>query len=80
MTHTQALTVLITRRPAAGTLSDAASKPLFIAGAAWPAMAARLAVDAVLRVDADGRIQVSAALQRRLQFIGISAQDVEIVP
>ena len=30
--HTQALTVLITPRPQAGTLSDMASKPLFIAG------------------------------------------------
>ncbi len=78
--QTQALTVLITPRPAAGTLSDAASKPLFIAGAAWPAMANRLGVDQVLRVDAGGHIQISAALQRRLQFVGISAQDVEIVP
>ena len=53
---------------------------LFIAGAAWPAMAARLAVTQVLRVDAGGHIQVSAALRPRLQFVGISAQDVEIIP
>jgi len=78
--HTQALTVLISARPAAGTLSDAASKPLFIAGAAWPAMAAKLGVEQVLRVDAAGRVQVSAALRPRLQFVGISAQDVEIIP
>ena len=78
--HTQAVTVLISARPAAGTLSDAASKPLFIAGTAWPALAAKLAVDQVLRVDAAGQIQVSAALQRRLQFVGISPQKVEIIP
>lgn len=78
--QTQALTVLVTARPAAGTLSDAASKPLFIAGAAWPALAAKLAVTQVLRVDAAGHIQISAALQRRLHFVGISPQNVEIVP
>ena len=78
--QTQSLSILITARPAAGTLSDAASKPLFIAGAAWPGMAARLAIDQVLRVDAGGHIEVSAALQRRLQFVGISPHDVEIVP
>jgi thiamine biosynthesis lipoprotein len=76
---TEALTVLISARPAAGTLSDAASKPLFIAGPAWPALAAKLKVDQVLRVDASGRIEVSAALQRRLQFVGNSGQQVEIV-
>ena len=43
--HTQALTILISPRTAAGTLSDAASKPLFIAGADWPALARKLAVD-----------------------------------
>jgi thiamine biosynthesis lipoprotein len=39
--HTQALTVLITSRPAAGALSDVASKPLFIAGSDWPRLAQR---------------------------------------
>ena len=77
--HTQALTVLVSARPAAGTLSDAASKPLFIAGPAWPALASKLGVEQVLRIDADGHIQVSAALRQRLQFVDISAQKVEIV-
>jgi thiamine biosynthesis lipoprotein len=77
--RTQALTVLISARRAAGTLSDVASKPLFIAGPAWPALAAQLGVDQVLRVDAGGLVQVSAALQRRLQFVGNSGQQVEIV-
>jgi thiamine biosynthesis lipoprotein len=68
--HTQALTVLVTRRPAAGTLSDAASKPLFIAGSGWPALARQLEIAQVLRVDADGRVEVSAALRRRIEFVG----------
>ena len=66
--HTQALTVLISPRPFAGTLSDAASKPLFIAGPEWPQLAPGLAVDQVLRVDSEGHVQVSAALLRRLEF------------
>ena len=78
--HTQSLTVLITPRPAAGTLSDAASKPLFIAGAEWPALAKKLAIDQVLRVDAEGRLQVSSALHRRLEFVGAQAKMLEIIP
>lgn len=80
VTHTQALTVLITPRPAAGTLSDAASKPLFIAGADWPRLARALAVEQVLRVDAEGRVQVSAALQRRLEYVGGQPKMLEILP
>ena len=77
--HTQALTVLVSPRPAAGTLSDAASKPLFIAGAAWPEMAERFAIEQVLRVDADGRIQVSEKLLRRLEFVSPPTPAPEIV-
>jgi len=80
VTHTQALTVLITPRPAAGTLSDAASKPLFIAGADWPRLAHQLGVEQVLRIDAEGRIQVSEALSRRLEFVGGKPKTLEIVP
>jgi len=70
VTHTQALTVLVTPRQAAGTLSDVASKPLFIAGERWPQLAARLNVDHVLRVAADGRVEVSAQMRERLDFLG----------
>ena len=78
--HTQALTVLITARPAAGTLSDAASKPLFIAGRTWSELARKLNVDQALRVDAEGRTQVSTALNRRLEFVGGSPKTIEIIP
>jgi hypothetical protein len=56
------------------------TKPLFIAGAAWPGLARKLAIDEVLRVDREGRIQASEALYRRLAFIGVDARSVEIVP
>jgi thiamine biosynthesis lipoprotein len=52
--HTQALTILVTPREGAGTLSDAATKPLFIAGREWPELAQREAIAHVLRVDGDG--------------------------
>ena len=80
VTHTQALTVLISSRPAAGTLSDAASKPLFISGRDWPQLASQWAVDQVLRVDAQGHIQVSAALYHRLEFVGGQPKNLEILP
>lgn len=66
---TQAVTVLITPRPRAGTLSDAASKPLFIAGAdRWRDYARRLGVEHVLRVGADGGLTVTRAMLARLSF------------
>lgn len=68
VTHTQALTVLISPRPGAGALSDMVTKPLFIAGARWPEWAERLGVDQVLRVDAAGGIVVSPKMRARLEF------------
>jgi thiamine biosynthesis lipoprotein len=69
--HTQAITVLIPAGPRAGTLSDAASKPVFIAGPdAWRALAEKLATRLVLRVDRDGSITVTEALARRLTWVG----------
>jgi thiamine biosynthesis lipoprotein len=66
---TQAVTVLVTPRPAAGTLSDVASKPIFIAGpGAWRESAHKLGIDHALRVDATGSISVTRALSGRLQF------------
>ena len=69
--ETQAVTVLIPAGPKAGTLSDAASKPIFVAGdAGWRDMARTMEIGLVLRVDRDGRLFVSEALRRRLDFIG----------
>jgi len=67
--HTQALTVLAAPGPQAGMLSDAASKPLFIAGAdGWQRLAGRLGIAGALRVDADGQIEVTRSLAARLKF------------
>ena len=78
--HTQAVTVLIPAGPKAGTLSDATSKPIFIAGPdGWREMARKMEVGLVLRVDRDNRIFVTAALRQRLEFIG-SAPEMTVVP
>jgi thiamine biosynthesis lipoprotein len=71
---TQAVTVLISPGPSVlaggvGMRSDALSKPLFIAGSdRWLAMAGKLGVEQVLRVDADGSIAVSEKLAGRLSW------------
>jgi thiamine biosynthesis lipoprotein len=76
--HTQAVTVLISPRPQAGMLSDAASKPLFIAGPVdWRREAAQLGVAAALRVDADGRLQITRAQAGRIKFEpGVPAPEI----
>ncbi len=69
--HTQAVTVLIPAGTKAGTLSDAASKPIFIAGPDdWREMAKKMEIGLVLRVDRDGRVFATEALSQRLQFTG----------
>jgi FAD:protein FMN transferase len=65
---TQSLTVLIPPAPDAGMRSDVLTKPLFIAGDRWTELARRLEVTQVLRVDANGRIYVTSAMQARLHF------------
>lgn len=76
--HTQALTVLIRPQAQAGMRSDALSKPLFIAGREdWRRLARALKVDDVLRVDADGRVQVTRAFAARLQLAsGVPAPEI----
>ena len=69
--QTQAVTVLIPAGPKTGTLSDASSKPIFIAGPdGWREMAKQLEIGLVLRVDRSDRIFVTEALHQRLEFIG----------
>ncbi len=65
---TQSLSVVITPREAAGTLSDAASKPAFIAGDDWREYTRRYRIDHALRVADDGRIEVTRELRARLQI------------
>jgi FAD:protein FMN transferase len=78
--HTQAVTILIPGGAKAGTLSDVASKPVFIAGPdAWRAMAKKMEIGLVLRVDRDNRVFVTEALYPRLEFVG-QRPEIVIVP
>ncbi len=64
--HTESVTVIA--RDA--TVADAASTALFVSGPDhWTQIAHAYGVSLALRVDASGRIEVTRALQRRLQFI-----------
>ncbi len=68
MQGVQAVTILASGARA-GVLSDAASKPLFIAGKdGWRAAATRMNLPEAMLVDAQGGIHLTAALQKRLEF------------
>lgn len=76
--HTQAVSIVIPASSKAGTLSDAMSKPIFIAGPEhWRDMAQQLEIGLVLRVDRDNRIQVTQALHERLSYQGVTP---EVIP
>lgn len=65
----QAVTVLIPPGSHAGTLSDVASKPIFIAGVAgWQTAAQKMGVNDVMLIDAHGKLHVTATMQKRLNF------------
>ncbi len=76
---TQAVTVLIAPGPSAGMRSDALSKPIFIAGAEWRAMAGKLGVAAVLKVGAGGTVSATPAMQARVK-IEVPDLKLEVVP
>lgn len=65
VTHTQAVTVL----SADATLADAAATALMAAGPEhWQAIARQMGIREVLRIDATGAIEVTAALYARLDW------------
>ncbi|MGD9843480.1 MAG: FAD:protein FMN transferase [Steroidobacteraceae bacterium] len=65
ITHTQAVTVIAS----SATLADAASTALMAGGPEhWREIAARMNIREVLRIDATGKIEVTAALYARLQW------------
>lgn len=75
----QAVTVLA-RGPHAGTLSDVASKPLFIAGPSdWPRLAARMGIREALFIAADGRLAATQPMLSRLNWPE-TAPPVRVVP
>ena len=70
----QAVTVL-TRGTRAGVLSDAASKPLFIAGTGgWRVAAQQMNLPEAMLVDAQGNIHLTATFRNRLEFTDKNTQ------
>ncbi len=70
-TGTQAVTVLIPPGfggNRAGMWSDVVSKPLFIAGDGWRRLAEKLAVTQVMRIGAEGRIELTDAMGARVKL------------
>ncbi len=64
----QAVTIL-THGERAGVLSDAASKPLFIAGApGWRQAARKMQLEEALLVDGAGKVHLTAEMRNRLEF------------
>ena len=64
----QAVTIL-THGKTAGLLSDASSKPLFIAGVAgWRAAAQQMDIGEALLIDSRGVVHLTTAMQNRLEF------------
>ena len=74
----QAVTLLIPGGAKAGMRSDWSSKPLFIAGADWPRLAAKLGITHAMRVDANGVIQLTPAMKQRVTLEG-TAGKIEVV-
>ena len=65
----QAVTVLIPPSAHAGTLSDVASKPIFISGSAgWRAAAQRMGVADVMFIDGQGHVELTDGMKQRLHF------------
>jgi thiamine biosynthesis lipoprotein len=66
----QAVTVLVPPGPLAGTLSDVASKPAFIAGVeGWREAAKKMGIGQVILIDERGEIYLTEAMKKRLQFV-----------
>jgi len=66
----RSVTVVVPPRPGAGALSDAASKPLFIAGVAgWREAAEGLGITQALLIDDAGELHVTSDLARRLRSV-----------
>jgi FAD:protein FMN transferase len=65
----QAVTILVPPGPHAGTLSDVASKPLFISGlAGWHKAASDMGITHALLVDERGGPHLTRAMKQRLHF------------
>jgi thiamine biosynthesis lipoprotein len=77
--HTQALSVLISARPTPERSPTSPPSPCSLP-ARLAAPGAKLQVEQVLRVDAEGRLQVSRALHGRLVYVGGQPKALEVLP
>lgn len=75
----QAVSILVPPGPQAGTLSDVASKPIFLSPPHWREAARQMHIDHVMLIDAQGKIHVTAAMRKRVAFIDKHVQP-DIVP
>lgn len=65
----QAATVLIPKGRNAGTLSDVASKPAFIAGVkGWRAAAKAMGAESAMLIDERGEVHLTTVMKNRLEF------------
>lgn len=77
----QSATVLAPPGPEAGTLSDAASKPVFLAGPqGFPASAQAMGTPAALLIDAQGGLHITPELAPRLNLLERAPQRVAAPP
>lgn len=64
-----AKSLVMSRSTQPGVMSDAASKPLFIAGSrGWRAAAAQMSLSEAMLVDGQGAVHLTAGLKKRLEF------------
>lgn len=75
----QAVSILVPPGPHAGTLSDVASKPIFLNAAAWRETARSMGIDHAMMIDTKGKVHLTTAMQQRLTFIDQHVQP-DIVP
>jgi thiamine biosynthesis lipoprotein len=65
----QAVTVLVPPAPDAGTLSDVASKPLFIRGVSgWREAAKMMRIDNAMLIAAGGTMHLTPAMRQRIRL------------
>jgi len=66
----QAVTVITPPGPLAGTLSDTASKPIFIAGVqGWRQASKNMGVKDAMLIDEKGNIYITSTMNKRLEFL-----------
>jgi thiamine biosynthesis lipoprotein len=74
--HTEAVTVIASD----ATTADAAATAVFVAGPRrWRQVARAMGVEAVLRVDASGKIEVTREMRDRLQKVNVKDSDIIVV-